>query len=89
MNRNMKSDDIEDKLEDKEDIISQNNPRSHPKASDSIESGDQAKTADHDPGSHSGQSHLENLLDMRDQYLQPSIPSLPWSIPLANPQGAQ
>ena len=30
MNRNMKSDDIEDMLEDKDDTISQNNPRSNP-----------------------------------------------------------
>ena len=78
MNRNMKSDDIEDMLEDKDDTISKNNPRSNPETSYPMESDD--------PGS---QSHLVNLLDVRDQYFQPSIPSLPWSIPLANPHGAQ
>ena len=74
----MKSDDIEDMLEDQDDKICQNNPRSHPDASHYMESDDHAKTSGPDPDSH---SHLASFLDVRDQYVQPSIPSLPWSIP--------
>ena len=86
MNRNIKSDDIEDMFEDKDYTICQNNPRSHPEASDSMESDDHAKTSGHDPGS---QTHLTSFMDVGDQYFQPSIHSLPWSIPLDHPQGAQ
>ena len=79
MNRNRESDDIKGIHEDKGDKICQNNPRSHPDASHSMEeSDDHEKTPGHDLDS---QSALASHLNVRDQYFQPSIPSLPWSIP--------